>query len=76
MQPMDEKEFVAKQEPFYKPDLNFAFSLFSLDEFIKDVCVAGKHNLYWPRTQKYYTVPKWYQDKLPQSLAAFRSVKN
>lgn len=73
MTPIEEKAFLELKVPFHTPDQDYAFCLYSLDEFIAEVCEKGGHYLYWPRTKRYYQVPTWYQDKLPKSLANLRS---
>jgi hypothetical protein len=73
MQPMEEVDFAKLNQPFHTPDKDFAFCIYSVNEFIEDVCKKGQHNIYWPRTKKYYTVPAWYQQAIPNALASFRN---
>jgi len=73
MTPIEEKEFLELKVPHHVPDQNFSFCLYSVDEFVEEVCKKGGNYLFWPRTQKYYQIPKWYQEKLPNSLNALRN---
>lgn len=75
MMPMEDTEFAKLDQPYLMPDLDYAFCIFSVNEFIEDVCKKAQHNLYWPRTKKYYTVPQWYRENIPKGLQAFRTTK-
>ena len=75
MQPIDEAEFAKLNQAYFLPELDYAFCIFSVNEFIEDVCKKAQYNIYWPRTKKYYTVPQWYRDNIPKGLESFRSSK-
>jgi hypothetical protein len=72
MTPMDEVDFAKLSQPYLLPDIDYGFYIFSVNEFIEDVCKKAQHNLYWPRTKKYYTVPQWYQQNIPIALQTLR----
>ena len=67
---------VPPDKPFHKPHHDFAFCIYSSDEFLRDVCEQGHDTIYWPRTRRFYSIPDWYRQKIATGLAAFRSASH
>lgn len=57
---------------YHQVHKDFAFCIYSLDEFIEDVGKKGGYHLFWPRTKQYFSIPLWYRAKLDEALSAFR----
>ena len=70
--PIEPEVLIRFGERYHAPSQNYSFCIYSLDEFIQDVCKTGAGNIFWPRTNKYYKIPSWFQDRCTKALQIFR----
>lgn len=71
LNPVSVEEFSKENHKFFLPSQNFAFSIWSLDEFCADVLTAADGWFFWPRTRAFYQVPHAWKTRLAAANAAF-----